>query len=152
MTLADHIPGAAHAISSDGIENVLVSKDGWLDAARALANEHGFGRFIDLTIVDHLDGDARFEVLLLLYSMAELRWTRLKAKTSGNIASVCSAFAGAHNYEREAFDLFGVVFEGHPRLTRIMMPDGWQGHPLRRDEDIRVEPTDFTVTRALYRT
>jgi NADH-quinone oxidoreductase subunit C len=57
-----------------------------------------------------------------------------------------------HNYEREAFDMFGVVFEGHPSLTRILMPDGWRGHPLRRDEPLMIEPVDFTVTRDLYKT
>ena len=156
MTLAEKISGAVTGVTSDGIENVVVAKDQWLPAARALADEHGFGRFIDLTVVDYAGSNAsdedRFEIHLLMYSMAEKRWVRLKTRTSGKVASVHSVFVAVHNYERECFDLFGIVFEGHPRLTRIMMPDAWQGHPLRRDYDMLVEPTDFTITRDLYDT
>lgn len=150
------IADATAVVCADGIETLLVPKERWLDSTRSLADVHGFGRFIDLTIVDMIGSNAsdddRFVVHLLLYSMAEQRWLRLQARTGSKIASVCAVFAGAHNYEREAFDLFGVVFEGHPKLTRIMMPDGWQGHPLRRDFDMPLEQTDFTVTRDLYKT
>lgn len=150
------IAEASAGVTSDGIESIVVPKDRWLDATRSLANDHGCARFIDLTVIDFTGSNAsdedRFEIHLLVYSMAEQRWVRLKTRTGGKIASVHSVFTGAHNYEREAFDLFGVVFEGHPRLTRIMMPDGWQGHPLRRDYDMLLEPTDFTVTRDLYNT
>jgi NADH-quinone oxidoreductase subunit C len=147
--------GATAGTTKDGIETALIAKDRWVDAARA-AVEAGFVRFIDLTVVDHAgmtaSDDDRFEIHLVVYSMAEKRWARMKTRTSGKLASVFSVYAGAHNYEREAFDLFGVVFEGHPRLTRIMMPDGWVGHPLRRDYEMPLEPTDFTVTRDLYKT
>ena len=146
---------AQAGVSRDGIDTALVAKERWLDAAKA-AQANGFIRFIDLTVVDLLgttsSDDDRFEVHLVLYSMEQKRWARLKTRTGGKVASVFSVFAGAHNYEREAFDLMGVVFEGHPKLTRIMMPDGWQGHPLRRDYDMPQEPVDFTVTRDLYKT
>lgn len=146
---------AVAASTPDGHENALVAKDRWLDAAKA-AVEIGFTRFIDLTVVDHAgmtsSDDDRFEVHLVVYSMETHKWARMKTRTSGKVASVTSVFAGAHNYEREAFDLFGVVFEGHPSLTRLMMPDGWVGHPLRRDYDMPLEPVDFTVTRDLYNT
>ena len=88
----------------------------------------------------------------MVYSMEEKRWGRLRTRTDGKLASLFPLYAGCHNYEREAFDLYGVVFEGHPSLTRILLPDGWQGHPLRRDTPLVLEPTDFTVTRDLYRT
>ncbi len=124
------------------------------EAAKALRDAHGFIRFIDLSVVDLVEtGRAdRFEVYLLVYSMKEKRHARVQATTAGRIASVTSLFAGAHNYEREAFDLFGVVFDGHPSLTRIMLPEGWQGHPMQRDYEMPVEPVDFTVTRDLYNT
>lgn len=155
-TFAERLHVDATAASTpDGLENALVAKDRWLDAAKA-AVEIGYTRFIDLTVVDHAgmtsSDDDRFEVHLVVYSMEAKKWARLKTRTSGKVASVCSVFVGAHNYEREAFDLFGVVFEGHPKLTRLMMPDGWQGHPLRRDYEMPLEPTDFTVTRDLYKT
>lgn len=145
------IPDAAPAHTSDGIENVIVPRQRWLEAAEAV-RERGFIRFIDLTVVDDPQAELRFEVHLLLYSMSEQRWLRLKTLTDGALASVVAVFAGANMYEREAYDLFGVTFEGHPKLTRIMMPDGWQGHPLRRDEALKIEPVDFTVTRDLYKT
>ena len=69
-----------------------------------------------------------------------------------SLATISSLYDAALWYEREVFDLFGVVFDGHPRLTRILLPDEWQGHPLRRDAQEPREPVDFTVTRSVHRT
>ena len=146
------VSDAHEADVKDGIDTADVPKDRWLDAATALRDHEKFIRFIDVTVIDDPDHALRFEVHLLTYSMDEKRWGRLRTRTDGKLASVTSLYRGAHNYEREVFDLFGVVFEGHPQLTRIMCPDGWQGHPLRRDEAHVVEPVDFTVTRDLYNT
>jgi NADH-quinone oxidoreductase subunit C len=155
-TLADKlgVAGATLRAAKDGIETVLVPAARFADAARALRDTLGFVRFIDLSVVDLVEtGRAdRFEVYLLVYSMKEKRHARLQATTDSEIPSVTPLFEGAHNYEREAYDLFGVVFAGHPALTRIMMPDGWQGHPLRRDYEMPFEPVDFTVTRDVYNT
>jgi NADH-quinone oxidoreductase subunit C len=155
-SLADKlgIEGASLRASKDGIETVLVPAARFADAAKALRDAQGFVRFLDLSVVDLVESGRadRFEVYLLVYSMKEKRHARLQATTADKIPSVTPLFAGAHNYEREAFDLFGVVFDGHPALTRIMMPDGWQGHPLRRDYEMPFEPVDFTVTRDLYNT
>jgi NADH-quinone oxidoreductase subunit C len=84
--------------------------------------------------------------------MAERRWLRVKVRTNDAVPSVTPLFAGADWFEREVFDLFGVRFEGHPNLVRIMMPDEWDGYPLRRDYPIGGEPVDFTVTRDIYGT
>ena len=142
--------------SRDGMENIHVPIASLLDAAVRLRDEHGFIRFIDLTVVDELELDPqqqhRFDVQVMLYSMVEKRWVRLHARTSEKAPSLTPQFVAAHNYEREAYDLFGVVFEGHPSLTRIMLPDGWQGHPLRKDDGFFNEEVDFTVTRETFNT
>lgn len=149
--LKERIPGAEPWVSRDGIESVSVPRDEWRVAAQWM-QEHGFPRFIDLTCVDEPENPERFEVHLLVYSMDDKRWARLVTRTDEEIASVVPVYRGAHNYEREVFDLFGVHFEGHPKLTRLMLPEGWQGHPLQRDAAQPVEPVDFTVTRELYKT
>lgn len=150
--LRTKIPEAIESPTRDGHDSVEVPASRWFEAATALRDDARFVRFIDVTCVDDPSRDLRFEVHLVVYSMEEKRWARLLTRTASSLASVVPVFAGAHNYEREVFDLFGVVFEGHPKLTRIMLPDGWQGHPLRRDVDMPVEPVDFTVTRDLYDT
>lgn len=140
----------------DTHETVQVPAAQFAEAARWLRDRAGFTRFIDLTCVDDperpADQGGRFEVQLVVYSMTERRWARLKTRTTELMPSVTPLFAGAHNFEREVFDLFGVRFDGHPRLTRILMPEEWQGHPLRRDQAMPFEPADFTVTRDRYRT
>jgi NADH-quinone oxidoreductase subunit C len=115
-------------------------------------DELGYGRWVDLTAVDEPEADPRFELQYLLYSMVEHRWLRLKTQTDEHAPTVTGVFPGANWYERELFDLFGIVFDGHPNLTRMMMPDDWQGHPLRRDYPVGGEPVDFTVTREIHGT
>jgi NADH:ubiquinone oxidoreductase subunit C len=118
---------------------------GWLQ-------QRGYGRFLDLTVVDEPAQKDRFEVQVLLYAMGAGQWLRLKARTAGEVPSITAVFAGADWYEREAFDLFGVQFPGHPDLRRLLLPDDFDGHPLRRDHPLGSEPVDFTVTRELYGT
>jgi NADH-quinone oxidoreductase subunit C len=124
------------------------------DLARLCAwlQARGYGRFLDLTVVDEPALKDRFEVQVLLYAMGNNLWLRLKARTAGELPSITAVFAGADWYEREAFDLFGVRFTGHPDLRRLLLPDDFDGHPLRRDHPLGSEPVDFTVTRELYGT
>jgi len=106
-----------------------------LDALRAL-NAEKFERLSTVTAVDRYPMEPRFEVVYHLQSVSRNLFVRLKARVSGEkpeIDSATAVYASANWYEREAWDLFGVVFKGHPNLTRIMMPDFWEGHPLRRD-------------------
>ena len=80
--------------------------------------------------------EPRFEVVYHLFSIANKRYLRLKVRLSGDDASIDSLtpiWPGANFFEREVFDLFGVRFDEHPNLKRIMMPENWEGHPLRKD-------------------
>ena len=88
--------------------------------------------------------------MYLFYALDKHTWLRLKTRTDQQAPSITSLVPGANWYEREVFDLFGVEFQGHPNLQRIMLPDDWQGHPLRRTEPLGSEPVDFTVTRRIY--
>ena len=145
-------PNANHGVSADGIPYVLVRPEQIAETARIARDELGYTRWVDLTAVDEPDVEPRFELQYLVHSMTEQRWLRLKTQTDDKVPTVTSVFPGANWYEREVFDLFGVEFEGHPDLTRIMMPDDWEGHPLRRDYPIGGEPVDFTVTREILGT
>jgi NADH-quinone oxidoreductase subunit C len=90
----------------------------------------------DVTCVDWIPSEPRFEVIYHLFSTVTKKRVRLKVRLSGDDAAVDSLvplWPGADFFEREVFDLFGVRFNQHPNLKRIMMPDNWEGHPLRKD-------------------
>jgi len=108
------------------------------EACAILRDDHGcpFNYLCDLTAVDWYPSEPRFEVVYHLLSIPGKERVRLKAKLDGSspaIESVTSVWPSANFFEREVFDLFGVRFTGHPNLRRIMMPDDWEGHPLRKD-------------------
>jgi NADH-quinone oxidoreductase subunit C len=91
---------------------------------------------MDLTGVDYLGEEPRFEVVYHLYSLAKKHRVRLKARVPENdpvIDSVASVWPGLDWYEREAYDMYGIVFRGHSNLKRILMYEGFVGHPLRKD-------------------
>jgi NADH-quinone oxidoreductase subunit C len=145
-------PNAVLGESADGIPSITVRPENIAEAARTARDELGYQRWIDMTAVDEPDVEPRFGLQYLLYSMTEHCWLRLKTYTDDRVPTVTGVFPGANWYEREVFDLFGVIFEGHPNLTRLMMPDNWEGHPLRRDYPLGGEPVDFTVTREILGT
>jgi NADH-quinone oxidoreductase subunit C len=90
----------------------------------------------DITCVDWYPNEPRFEVVYQLFSIPNKTYLRLKVRLAGSDASIDSLtpiWPGANYFEREVFDLFGVRFNEHPNLTRIMMPENWEGHPLRKD-------------------
>jgi NADH:ubiquinone oxidoreductase subunit C len=140
----------AIGVSADGITTAYVPLADLTDTVARVRKELGYSRFVDLTAVDRLTRQERFELVYLFYSMQQNAWLRLKTRTDGEAPSITPAVPGANWYEREVFDLFGINFEGHPSMARIMLPDAWQGHPLRRTEPLGSEPVDFTVTRNVY--
>ena len=90
----------------------------------------------DITCVDWYPSEPRFEIVYSLLSMRRKQHLRLKVRLPGDnpaLPSLMSVWPSCNYYEREVFDLFGVRFEGHPYLRRIMMPEDWKGHPLRKD-------------------
>jgi NADH-quinone oxidoreductase subunit C len=95
-----------------------------------------FNFLSDVTCVDWYPAEPRFEVVYHLLSIAKKERVRLKVRLdSGSpvVESLTSVWPGANYFEREIFDLFGVRFSGHPYLRRILMPEDWEGHPLRKD-------------------
>jgi NADH-quinone oxidoreductase subunit C len=95
-----------------------------------------FNFLSDITCVDWYPSEPRFEVIYHLLSIPHKERVRLKVKLNSSapaVESLTSVWPGANYFEREVFDLFGVRFTGHPYLRRILMPEDWEGHPLRKD-------------------
>jgi NADH-quinone oxidoreductase subunit C len=104
-----------------------------------LKYDQSFIRLSSVTAVDRYPAEPRFEVVYHLHSIDRKERVRLKCPVKGEdaaIESVTSVWRAATWYEREVFDLFGIQFLNHPDLRRIMMPDDWEGHPLRKDYPI----------------
>lgn len=132
------------------------SREQYLDVVRALRAE-GFWQCIDVCAVDYLihpgrsalpPGVApeRFEVVTQLICHRPPARIRLRVQVPADdptCPSLVGIHPGAETPEREAYDLFGVSFDGHPDMTRILMPDEWTGHPLRKDEAIGAIPVQF---------
>jgi NADH-quinone oxidoreductase subunit C len=104
-------------------------------AACEAAKSSRYNFLEDVTCVDWLPTEPRFQITYHILSMGLKQRLRLIARLPEGqpIDSITGVWPSANFYEREVFDLFGVHFSGHPRLTRIMMPDNWNGHPLRKD-------------------
>jgi NADH-quinone oxidoreductase subunit C len=105
-------------------------------SAVTAAKDTGYNFMEDLTAVDWFPSEPRFQVTYSLLSHRLKQRIRVVARLGGDnpvIDSITGVWPGANFYEREVYDLFGITFAGHPRLTRIMMPDNWNGHPLRKD-------------------
>ncbi len=145
-TLARRIQTKFPAIVTDaftnrGHETVVVKKESILPFLAALKKEaeFGFNVLMDLTAVDYLhweEKELRFELVYNLFSTAKNQRLFVKVpltETDPSLDSVLSLWPAADWYEREVWDMFGIVFKGHPDLKRILMYEGFKGHPLRKD-------------------
>ena len=118
-----------------GEVTIIVRKDAIVEVMRYLHDDLGFDLLKDLCGVDHFPSRPRFEVVYHLYSLKHKEGVRVKApvEEGETISTVESIWKGANWYEREAFDLFGIVFENHSDLRRILLWDEFDGYPLRKD-------------------
>ncbi len=138
-----------------GQQVLFCDHNSYYSVAEALLAD-GFNMLIDLTAVDYSaygtrsvpDGveAARFELVTTFRSHSQRRRVRLRVQLSGDepaIPSLYELYPGADYLEREVYDMFGISFDGHPDPSRILMPETWVGHPLRKDYDIGRIPVQF---------
>lgn len=131
---------------SHGQDVARVPSEDWKAFALA-AKEAGFEVCADVTAVDWMrQRPDRYEVVANLVSMRHklrLRMITAVARQEPTVASLTPIWPGAGYAEREVYDMFGIEFEGHPDLTRILMPDDWEGYPLRKDSGVGSVPVQF---------
>jgi len=127
-----------------GEATARVKKDRLLDVCRALKEDSRtrMNLLSDLCAADYPKEASRFEVIYHLYSIPHRYRLRLKVRAADGepVPTVTSVWKTANWHEREAFDLFGITFTGHPDLTRILLPDDWKGHPLRKESPLEGFP------------
>lgn len=136
QALEGNLPGAAVGGKLDrGELTIDIDPARIVEVCRALKAD-GYLRLAAVTCVDQYPMEPRFEVIYHLHSISRNERLRLKCRVSGTqpeIDSVIGVWRGADWFEREVFDLFGVHFRNHGNMTRILMPEAWEGHPLRKD-------------------
>ena len=131
---------------------VVVEADDLLDALAWLRDEPGveLGFLSSMTATDWPGTEPRFWVAYELRSIERFHRLRVKVGAAGDdprVPSVTSLFPTANWHERETYDFYGVIFDGHPDLTRMLLPEDWDGHPLRKDEELGGVPTWFKGAR-----
>jgi NADH-quinone oxidoreductase subunit C len=142
-------------VDSHGDEVYFPSREQYVEVASAL-RESGFAMCADLCGVDYLTfpdralpervAGTRFEVVCVFRSLEPPRVVRLRVPTPDDdlaCPTLYGIYPGVENMEREVYDMFGVRFPGHPDPTRILMPEDWEGHPLRRDYGVGRVPVQF---------
>ncbi len=131
------------------------TREQYVELVRAFRAD-GFEMCADLCAVDYLEHPgralpegvrpSRFEVVVNLLSLSKRQRVRVRVQAGDDeprVDSLFSLYPGTEAMEREAFDLFGILFDGHPDLTRILMPEEWEGHPLRKDYAVGRVPVQF---------
>jgi len=152
--LRTRVPGAAFdAVPALDYPTLYVSRDHLVETLRTLRDdpELAYGVLVEITAADYLPREPRFEVVYHLVRLGVEQPTRagstpqarvrLKVRVPGEapwVPTACDLFRAANWLEREVWDLFGIRFEGHPDLRRLLLTDDWEGHPLRKDYPVQV--------------
>jgi NADH-quinone oxidoreductase subunit C len=142
-TLTPVVPGATYEVGkSFDFATVYVPSDRLMDTALALREVPSlrFNVLLEVTAVDYFPREPRFEVVYHLVSIPNQRRLRLKVRASehASVPTVQTIWPSAGWLEREVWDMFGIVFDGHPDLRRLLMPDDWEGHPARKDYPVQI--------------
>ena len=152
--LSRAFPGAAGRIepveSGDGMPTILVPRELLVETSMALRDDPAlrFALLADIVTVDYYPREPRYEVLYILVCLGTsgfgdaAKRLRMKVRVpngDATLPSVAGVWAAANWAEREAYDMFGLVFEGHTDLRRILMPDDWEGHPMRKDYPVQIK-------------
>jgi len=147
-TLTPLVPGAAyHVGASVDFPTVYVPAERLVDTCRALRDTPSlaFNVLVEVTAADYLPREPRFEVVYHLLSIPNRARLRLKVRVAsaddaarGVVPTVQSVWSAAGWPEREVYDMFGIVFTGHPDLRRILMPEDWEGYPGRKDYPVQI--------------
>ena len=148
-TLAGLVPGAAYeAGASVDFATIYVPADRLVDTCLALRDTPSlrFTALVEVTAADYLPRDPRFEVVHHLLSIPNRMRLRLKVRVGeiGSVPTVQGVWPSAGWLEREVWDMFGILFDGHPDLRRLLMPEDWEGHPLRKDYPVQIRKATQT--------
>ena len=141
------LPDALKERYGDGVEKatvlggqqlLVVAAGNAREVIATLKDDHGFDYLVDVTAVHWPEKDLQFEIVWILYSFALNQRVRVKAAVAegSKAPTVTDLYNSANWLEREVYDMFGVEFENHPDLRRILMPDEWDGFPLRKEYGI----------------
>lgn len=147
LALRERFPDAIdEAIEMMGQRILRVKRERIREVCRDLKETRGYNFLTDLTAVHHPNREEPFDVVYHLYSIEQNVRLRLKAAVTdgGGIDSVAGIWQTANWMEREVYDLFGVRFEGHPDLRRLLLPQDWEGHPLRKDHALEFAENEWT--------
>ncbi len=147
-SLQQAVPGVQFesAPSADGHTTVYVSRDDLQSAARSLrdAPDLAFTFLAELTAVDFWPREPRYELVYILVSITRRLRLRLKVRLGADdarVSTLTGVWPAANWLEREVWDLFGIVFDGHPDPRRLLMPEDWEGCPLRKDYPVQIQMT-----------
>ena len=147
--LAPLVPGASYDVGrSVDFATIYVPADRLVETCRALRDGEGlrFSTLVEVTAADYLPREPRFEVVYHLLSIAHRLRLRLKVRVAdgGSVPTVQDVWRGAGWLEREVWDMFGIVFDGHGDLRRLLTPEDWEGHPARKDYPVQIRKSAQT--------